>query len=216
MLNKITIACLSLVAAHATPAWPAAPASKGTGQEKTSQMFCCREGGRQICGDTVPQPCYGKPYKVFNEKGLLIKEVSGAMTPEERAKKQAEEKRKKDEELAKKEQSRKDAALLATYSSENDVEEARKKSEIDLKKLIAEAEQKLAESKKKYSKLEEELEFYRNKPVPENVRSSLVAGRKEVELSQQVVDMRKSDLEAAMTRFSNEKERLKALRSPSR
>jgi chromosome segregation ATPase len=110
-INKLTcFATLFLV----IPTLPAA---------ETKQKYQCwtNEDGVTECGNYVPPKYSQGGFKVFNDKGLPVKEVDRAPTPEELAQLEKQ----KEEERQRQEQAKKDRALLALFSTERDIELAR-------------------------------------------------------------------------------------------
>jgi chromosome segregation ATPase len=90
---------------------------------ETKQKYQCwtNEDGVTECGNYVPPEYSQGGFKVFNDKGLEVKAVDRAPTPEELA--QLEQQ--KEEERQRQEQAKKDRALLALFSTERDIEMAR-------------------------------------------------------------------------------------------
>ena len=85
--------------------------------------------GKVVYTDKMPVDSAGKPNEQLNRQGTVTKRNEGAMTPEQLAAKEADRKRKLDEDMASKEEKRKNAALLNTYSSEQDISEARARAQ---------------------------------------------------------------------------------------
>ena len=113
-------------------------------------LFCCTDNnGKQVCGDLLPQACYGKAYREIGESGRTIRTVEAPLTAEQRAQRAAEEEKRKAEEIARKEQQRKDQALLETYGSAKDIEVMRQRAQEDVYKSIKAAETGIVEIKKK-------------------------------------------------------------------
>ena len=84
--------------------------------------------GKVVYTDKMPSESAGKPNEQLNRQGTVTKRNEGAMTPEQLAAKEADRKRKLDEDMASKEEKRKNMALLNTYSSEQDISEARERA----------------------------------------------------------------------------------------
>ena len=73
-------------------------------------LFCCIDtNGKQVCGDLLPQACYGKAYREIGESGRTLRFVEAPLTAEQRAQRAIEEEKRKVEEEKRKEQRRKDA-----------------------------------------------------------------------------------------------------------
>lgn len=90
-------------------------------EEKKKYQCWNNEDGVTECGSYVPPEYSQGGFKIFNDKGVQLKKVDRAPTPEEIA----ELARKKEEERKRQEQIKKDRALLALFSTERDIEMAR-------------------------------------------------------------------------------------------
>ena len=70
----------------------AAPAGGG------SRLYCCQDSsGKQVCGDILPQVCYGRAYREIGADGRTVREVDAPLTAEQRAQKVAEDAKRKEE-----------------------------------------------------------------------------------------------------------------------
>src|SRR5262245_35318852 len=83
---------------------------------------CVGADGKKYYGQSVPNECLGRSVEMMNANGQVIKKFDAAASADERAKKEAEEAEAKKRAAASKDQGRRDRALLATYTSEKDVE----------------------------------------------------------------------------------------------
>ena len=89
-----------------------------------SRLYCCQDSsGKQVCGDILPQVCYGRAYREIGADGRTVREVDAPLTAEQRAQKVAEDAKRKEEEARQKEQQRKDQALMDTYANVEDIEQ---------------------------------------------------------------------------------------------
>lgn len=197
-MSPLRAACLGL-------ALLAASAAQGA----TANLYCCQDpsSGRRACGDSLPEQCRGRAYKVFDSAGNLVKEVGPPLTPEQKALAAAEAQRKKDEEAAQREQRRKDQALLDTYSSVQEIDLARTRSEADWQKAIEQAEAKIASLKQQRKKFENEAEFYRNKPLPPEVNKGLKDTDSEIKAYTALLDSKKADFATVRAKYDEDKRR---------
>lgn len=170
------------------------------------QLFCCQVQGRKICGDRLPDQCIGKPHTVRGPGGV-VRQVDGMLSPEQRAAKEAEEKRKQAEKEAQAEQKRRDSALLATYTSERDIDAARERAERDVLGAIRQAEEKIGAAEKRRRKLDSEAEFYKGKELPESVRRNQRDLDFEVGAQRELIAAKKKDLETIRGKYDTEKHR---------
>lgn len=176
---------------------------------QAGNMLCCTDPatGRRTCGDSLPEQCRGKPYKVLDSFGNVIKEVGPPMTAEQKAQIAAEAQRKKEEEAAKQEQRRKDQALLATYSSVQDIEQARNRSMGDVQETIKQTEAKIAGLQKQRKKYEAELEFYKNKPVPPDLAKNLRDIDSDIKAQTGLIEAKKADLDKVRAKYDEDRRR---------
>src|SRR5688500_12692533 len=91
-----------------------------------AQSFrCVGKDGKKYYGATIPPQCVGMPIEQLNKQGLVTRRIDAQQSEADLRAKEAEEKRKKEEAAIAKDESRRNRALLATYTSERDIEEAR-------------------------------------------------------------------------------------------
>lgn len=174
--------------------------------------YCCADnGGRQICSDVLPKECYGKAYREINSRGITVRHVPAPLTPEQRAAREAEEKKAKEEEVRRLEQDRRNRALLATYTSEQDIDAARDRAIADVEKGIKAAQEKQAELAGRQKKLDAEAEFYKKKPMPPALQAQLRENQDEMKAQQAAIDAKQKDIEALKARYEEEKQRYREL-----
>ena len=112
----------------------------------------------------------------------MIKRTKAPRTPAEQlAAREADRKRKLDEEMAAKEEKRKNQALLNTYSSEKDIDEARGRALQVNDEAIKDAERKLADAQKRQKLLASEAEFFQKKPMPMQLKLDIQNNEAEIE-----------------------------------
>lgn len=185
--------CLALLAAAAARA----------------DFYCCPDpaSGRRTCGDTLPDACRGRAYKIFDNGGNLRREVGPPPTAEQKAAAAAEVQRRKEEEAAQREQRRKDQALLETYTSVQDIELARSRNERDLQEAIKQTEDKLASLQQRRKKLESEAEFYKNKPLPPEIGKGLKDNEAETRSYADQLEGKKTDFAQVRAKYDQDKRR---------
>jgi hypothetical protein len=169
------------------------------------RYYCC-DGGR-ICGDSMPEQCRGKAYRILDSSGNLLKEVGPPLTVEQKAQAAAEALRKKELEEQAKEQRRKDQALLDTYATPQDIDLAQGKAESDVNLAIRGAEERIAAARKQRKKFEEEAEFYKKKTLPTEVAKGLRDADHEIKTQQELLDVKKGDAATIKAKYDAERKR---------
>ena len=112
---------------------------------------CVGKDGKKYYGQSVPPQCTGLPMEELNAQGVVVKHIDAQATADERAKKESEEADRKKREAISKDEGRRDRALLATYTSEQDVQSARTRMLEGNQQQIKDSEAKIAALKKRRS-----------------------------------------------------------------
>ena len=180
----------------------------GTSALAAGNFFCCNDAsGKQVCGDILPQACYGRAYRELGSNGQTIRTVDAPLTAEQRSQREAEEEKRKREEEKRKEQQRKDQALLNTYGNEQDIELMRKRAEGDVLKAIANAEKKIVEIRQQRKKFENEAEFYKKKTLPHEVQKGLTDADSDINSQEVFIAEKKKELEVIRAKYDEDKRR---------
>jgi hypothetical protein len=129
---------------------------------------CVSQDGKKYYGSTIPPQCYGRPLEQINKQGTVVRRIDPEGDAKARAEKEANLEKKKEEDAASREETRRNRALLATYTSEKDIEDARRRALADNEKAVKEVEQKIDALKKTRAKYDKELEFYKDKKTGES------------------------------------------------
>jgi hypothetical protein len=141
---------------------------------------CVGKDGKKYYGQSVPPQCAGLPVEQLNAAGMVVKKIDATATADERAKKEAEDADRKKREALSKEEGRRDRALLATYTSEKDVEDARRRALEGNELQMKEIEAKIAALQKRRSSKKEDA---KNVDIDLKAQEGLLATkRKEVEM----------------------------------
>ncbi|MDR1367689.1 MAG: hypothetical protein LBJ76_03105 [Candidatus Accumulibacter sp.] len=178
------------------------------------KFFCCNDAtGKQTCGDILPQACYGRAYREVGENGMIVRHIEAPLTPEQRAQLAAEEAQHRALEEQRKEQQRKDDALLATYSAENDIELMREASLADARKAISNAEGRISEFRARRRKFEAEAAAYQGKgnPPPE-IQKGLDDADQEIQLQEEVIAARKNEVAIIREKYDRDLQRYRDIK----
>lgn len=176
--------------------------------QAAGKLYCCTDGsGKQVCGDLMPQECFGRAYRELGDSGRTVRNVEAPLTAEQRAERAAEDEKRKVEEAALKEQQRKDQALLNTYGSANDIDAMRERALADVEKSIAAAETRIAEIRAQRAKFQNEAEFYKKKKLPSEVQKGLSDADSEIRAQQSIVESKKKEMDVIREKYGEDKRR---------
>lgn len=178
------------------------------GSANAGSLFCCiDDSNKQVCGDILPQACYGRAYRELGESGRTLRRVDAPLTAEQRALRVSEERRRKEEEVVLKEQRRKDQALLDTYASAQDIEILRNRAGQEVRLSIKRAEEKIVGAREQRKKFEEEAEFYKKKQLPSEIEKGLRDVDSEIKALESVIEAKNKELETIRLKYDEDRNR---------
>jgi hypothetical protein len=148
---------------------------------------CVGKDGKKYYGQSLPPQCVGQSVEQLNASGRVVKKFDAQASADERARAEAEESERKKREVISKEEGRRDRALLATYSSEAEIEVSRKRALGGNVTQIREIEGKIAGLRKR-------------KAANENVET-------ELKVEENLLDVKKKEAEQINHRYDDDKKR---------
>lgn len=202
----MTIRLAMLAAAALAVAPLAAVAQPAKGQQLTYR--CTSKDGKKYYGSTIPQQCYGRVIEQLNAQGLVVKRIDPEGDEKERLAKEAEAVKKREIEAAGKESSRRNRALLATYTSEKDIEGARSRALADNKRAMVEVEMRIEALKKRRAGYDKELEFYKDKSkLPTKLQEDIRNAEIDLDAQEGLLAAKKRESEGINARYDEDKKR---------
>ena len=175
--------------------------------QATQKIYRCVDAkGKTYVTQTPPPECLGKSTQELSSQGRVIKE-NVVLTPEQQAAQNAEKKRKEEQEKQASEERRKTAALLNTYSSEKDLEEARARALKQAEEAIKQTEKRISDAEKRRSSFEREKEFYAKKGAPPKLQQDLQNAEMELKNQHELLDAKKKEIGTINARYDEDKRR---------
>jgi hypothetical protein len=163
--------------------------------------------GKVVYTDKLPPEVAGKASEQLNRHGAVVRRNDAAPTPEQLAAREAERKKRLEDEIAAKEEKRRNAALLNTYSSANDIDEARERALKANTEAIQDAERKLAEAQKREKALAAEAEFYQKKPMPKQLQQEVQNNQSALKATSELLEAKRKETAAINARYDEDKRR---------
>ena len=169
---------------------------------------CTGKDGKKYYGQALPPQCIGQPAEVLNPQGMVVRRLDPQASAAERAAKEAEEAERKKRELVTKEEGRRNRALLATYTSERDIEEARARALKDNEAAVKDIERRIALMKKTQQDTTKELEFYtgKNKP-PATLDQKIRNLNFDIQTQEDLLGAKKKEVDSINARYNDDKRR---------
>ena len=181
-------------------------------QAQTTPTYrCTGHDGKKYYGSTIPMPCVGRPVEQLNKQGLVVRRIDPEGEEKERAEKAAADAKAKEEEAATREASRRNRALLATYTSERDIEDARSRALSDNQKAVRDVEGKIDALKKRRAGYDKELEFYQDKKGGARPPAKLAEDIKNTEIDlkaqEELLAVKRKEVDVINAKYDQDKRR---------
>ncbi len=178
------------------------------------RMYKCVDARGKVYYTQVPPPeCLGRDTQELNKSGTLIRKNPAALSPAQVQAREAERKKKIEDEERSKEDRRKNLALLNTYSSEKDIEDARTRALKEVQGAISDTERVIAGAKKRRQELETEKEFYVKKPMPFKLKQEITNNEIEIKNQTSLLDAKKKEISTINAKYDEDKRRYVELTS---
>jgi Domain of unknown function (DUF4124) len=171
------------------------------------------ENGVTHYGDTIPPEYENRPNEELNKRGVVIKKNDAALTPEQI--------KARDEEIAKRkkrtEENRRDAILLGTYSSVEEIDLARDRNLGQIEKVIKDSEAQLKSVEDQLDASRKNLAAYEREkqPVPDTLRGDIEILEKNKQDLEVAIVQKRSDADDMRARFEDDKKRYIELTQPA-
>ena len=196
-----------LLAGFAMLALLAAPPA-ALAQPSTITYRCTAKDGKKYYGSTIPKQCMGQPIEQMNARGMVIKRIDAEGDEKDRAAREEDNAKKREVAAASKEESRRNRALLATYTSERDIDEARRRTLAENQKTTTEVQLRIEGIRKDQVRLTKELEFYsgKNKP-PAKLTEELKNAEIDVKAQEDLLEAKKREISTINSKYDDDKKR---------
>jgi hypothetical protein len=188
------------------------------GAQGMSTFRCQGQDGKKYYGNTIPPQCYGRLVEQLNGQGMVIRRIDpdAKALSEKEMEAKAQEKIDKDKrDAASRESTRRDRALLATYTSEKDIEEQRGRALLDNQKAVREVEQRVADLKKRRASFDKELEFYQDKKgainAPPKLAEEIRQADFDLKVQQESLEVKRKEVNNINAKYDEDKKRFVAL-----
>jgi len=176
---------------------------------------CISKDGKRYYGSLIPAECQGRPVELLNAQGLVVKRIDPEGAEKERLAKEATEARKRQEESAARETARRNQALLATYTSEKDIDDARARALAENTRATQKVEERIAMLRQQQAGYQKEIEQYKGKGEPAaGLQHDLKTAEADLQAQEQLLDVKKREFEAINARYDDDKKRYSALSRP--
>jgi len=196
-MRKHTIVFLCLSALALAPA---------AAQQPQRMYKCVDSKGKTYYTQIPPPECLGRDTQELNKAGIL-KKTERPVSPAEFKAREAERKKKLEQGDKGREERRKKEALLATYPSEKDIEDARARALKEAQAAIAETERRVANAHKRSKELESEKEFFVKKPLPAKLKQEITSNEIDIKNQTALLEAKKKEISTINAKYDDDKRR---------
>jgi hypothetical protein len=169
---------------------------------------CVGKDGKKHYGQSIPPQCVGQPVEQLGHDGRVVRRIDAQASADEQKRKEAEAAEAKKREAVLKEETRRNKALLSTYTSEADVDRARQRALEDNQKAVKETEGRIATLRKREVELKKEMEFFtgKNKP-PAKLEQEIRDNQFSIQTQEQLLGKQTKDVDGINLKFDEDKRR---------
>ena len=173
---------------------------------------CTAADGKKYYSSTIPRPCIGRPVEQLNAQGLVIRRFDPEGDEKAQAAKEAAEAKKRAQEAAQREERRRNQALLATYTSEKDIDDARARALGDNRKAMLDVQTRIDAARKRRAGYDKELEFYKgNAKAPAKLTDDIQNAELEIKANEELLAVKKKEVTQINARYDQDKKRYREL-----
>ena len=171
---------------------------------------CVGKDGKKYYGQTIPDACLGRPLELINKQGLVVKRIDLEGEEKARLAKEAEAEKKREAELAEKDQVRRTRALLATYTSEKDIEDSRNRDLRNHDKGVQEVQKRITDIQKRQQQFQKELALFNEAgkgSPPARLKEEITNAEIDLKAQQSLLEAKKKEAQAINARYDDDKRR---------
>jgi len=173
---------------------------------------CTGSDGKKYYGSTIPNACIGRPLELINKQGLVVKRIDPEGDEKARIAKEAEAEKKREQDAASKDAQRRNRALLATYTSEKDIEDSRARDLRNHEKGVQEVQRRIEDLKKRQAQFQKELDLFatsgKGQP-PTRLKEEITNAQIDLKAQETLLDAKRKEEVGINARYDEDKRRYK-------
>jgi hypothetical protein len=171
---------------------------------------CTGKDGKKYYGQTIPNACLGQPLELISKQGLVVKRIDPEGEEKARLAKEAEVEKKRELEAAQKDSLRRTRALLATYTSEKDIEDSRNRDLRNHERGVQEVQNRIAELKKRQAQFQKELALFQDGgkgSPPARLQEEITNAEIDLKAQQSLLEAKKKEAGLINARYDEDRRR---------
>jgi chromosome segregation ATPase len=161
--------------------------------------------------DKMPPEAVNKGSVELSKQGVPVRKTDPALTPEQRRAREQEAERQAQAKKTQEETARRDRALLASYSSESEIDLARNRTLATIDTAVQSANAYSEQLSRRRSELMAKKAGYGDKPVPPALQGELDSLNAEITRQTELIARKKSEAVSVAARYDADKQRWREL-----
>jgi len=173
---------------------------------------CTGTDGKKYYGQTIPGACLGQPLELINKQGLVVRRIDPEGDEKKRIAKEAEAEKKREQEAATQDARRRNRALLATYTSEKDIEDSRARDLRNHEKGVQEVQRRIEDIKKRQAQFQKELDLFKTTgkgEPPTRLKEEVINAEIDLKAQETLLDAKRKEAVGINARYDEDKRRYK-------
>lgn len=163
------------------------------------------EQGRTRYTDRPPIDMSGRASIELNSQGTVVKRNAAALTAEEIAAQEEEARKKREAAALEREEKRKTRALLATYPSVQDIDDARERALANNAESIRQAKLRIADLDARRARVEKASEAYKGKELPADLKREAYEVDSNLRAQQSLLEAKQREVNEINARYDSDK-----------
>lgn len=166
--------------------------------------------------DRVPPEALNRGNVELNKQGVPVRKTEPALTPEQRRAKAAEDEKRKQQEKQQADAERRDFALLASYTSETEIDLSRQRALATIEAVLTVSQSFHEQLTRRKAELEQQRAGYTGKPVPLALEREYQGVLTELDRQAELVKNKKAEYLATAARYDADRARWRELSAAGR
>lgn len=166
--------------------------------------------------DRVPPEAINRGNVELNKQGVPVRKTEPALTPEQRRAKATEDEKRRLQEKQQAEAERRDFALLASYTSENEIDLSRQRALATIEAVLTTSQAFHEQLSRRKADLEKQRAGYQGKPIPIALEREYQGVLTELDRQAELVKGKKAEYSATAARYDADRARWRELSAAGR
>jgi len=176
--------------------------------QKALTYRCAGPDGKRYYGSAIPMQCAGRLVEALNDRGMVVKRIDPEAEERARAAK-AELAKNPEISAAQRDEERRNRALLATYTSIKEIDDARERALRENATQANRFEQRIKELQQRRARYEKELETYKKngKGSSQMITDNIKNVDLEIAAQEELLNTKRSEIPNINAKFDEDKKR---------